>query len=105
MMTAAPKSFLVRWIFLISLVISAGLALNIQAAKAQDTSGLTFTSIPTTADSIAMRKKAQQAQVAKQKVAVSAPVTEKPKSLWQIFIAGFLGGLAAVVMPCIYPLL
>lgn len=104
-MTAAPKSFLVRWIFLISLVISAGLALNIQAAKAQDTSGLTFTSIPTTADSIAMRKKAQQAQVAKQKVAVSAPVTEKPKSLWQIFIAGFLGGLAAVVMPCIYPLL
>lgn len=104
-MTAAPKSFLVRWIFLISLVISAGLALNIQAAKAQDTSGLTFTSIPTAADSIAMRKKAQQAQVAKQKVAVSAPVTEKPKSLWQIFIAGFLGGLAAVVMPCIYPLL
>jgi len=104
-MTAAPKSFLVRWIFLISLVISDGLALNIQAAKAQDTSGLTFTSIPTTADSIAMRKKAQQAQVAKQKVAVSAPVTEKPKSLWQIFIAGFLGGLAAVVMPCIYPLL
>lgn len=105
-MTAASKSFLLRWIFLICLVIGTGLAASTQPAKAQDTSGVSFTSIPTAADSIAMRKKAQQAQVTKQKATISAPVnTEKPKTLWQIFIAGFLGGLAAVIMPCIYPLL
>jgi thiol:disulfide interchange protein len=34
---------------------------------------------------------------------VAAP--EKPKTLWQIFIAGLIGGFAALVMPCIYPLL
>lgn len=104
-MTATPKSFLVRWLFLICLVIGAGISLNAQSARAQDTSGVTFTTIPTAADSIAMRKKAQQAQVAKQKATISTPAAVKPKSLWQIFIAGFLGGLAAVVMPCIYPLL
>lgn len=105
-MTAASKSFLLRWIFLICLVIGTGLVVSTQPAKAQDTSGVSFTSIPTAADSIAMRKKAQQAQVTKQKATISAPVnTEKPKTLWQIFIAGFLGGLAAVIMPCIYPLL
>jgi thiol:disulfide interchange protein DsbD len=105
-MTAASKSFLLRWIFLICLVIGTGLVASTQPAKAQDTSGVSFTSIPTAADSIAMRKKAQQAQVTKQKATISAPVnTEKPKTLWQIFIAGFLGGLAAVIMPCIYPLL
>lgn len=104
-MTAAPKSFL-RWIFLIGVVIAASLAINPQPAKAQDTSGVSFTSIPTAADSLAMRKKAQQAQLAKEKKAtVSAVAAEKPKTLWQIFIAGFLGGLAAVIMPCIYPLL
>jgi thiol:disulfide interchange protein DsbD len=27
------------------------------------------------------------------------------KSLWAIFIAGFLGGLAALIMPCIFPML
>lgn len=105
-MTAAPRSFLLRWILLICLVIGIGLAVNVQPAKAQDTAGVSFTTIPTAADSIAMRKKAQQTQVAKQKATISAPASaEKPKTLWQIFIAGFLGGLAAVVMPCIYPLL
>jgi thiol:disulfide interchange protein len=41
------------------------------------------------------------------------PVTEKTKdskdpletSLWSIFIVGFLGGLAAIVMPCIFPMI
>jgi len=105
MMTAALKSFLLRWILLVCLMMGAGLAFNNQPAQAQDTSGVTFTSIPTAADSIAMRKKEQQVQAVKQKTTVSAPAAEKPKSLWQIFIAGFLGGLAAVIMPCIYPLL
>ncbi len=52
-----------------------------------------------------MRKKAQQATIAKAKTTVSAPAAEKPKTLWEIFIAGFVGGFLAVIMPCIYPLL
>ncbi|MBT2556695.1 thioredoxin family protein [Hymenobacter sp. ISL-91] len=35
-----------------------------------------------------------------------APVAEEaPSSLWAIFLAGFVGGLAALLMPCIFPLL
>jgi thiol:disulfide interchange protein DsbD len=37
---------------------------------------------------------------------VTAPPTEtNADSLWMTFIAGLLGGLAAVFMPCIFPLL
>ncbi|MGB4775591.1 MAG: cytochrome c biogenesis protein CcdA [Daejeonella sp.] len=37
----------------------------------------------------------------------SKPVTDKndANSFWGIFIAGFLGGLAAFFMPCIYPMI
>jgi thiol:disulfide interchange protein len=31
--------------------------------------------------------------------------TEVQKSLWTIFISGFIGGLAALLMPCIFPML
>lgn len=105
-MIIAAKSFFTKAIFLISLVAMVFFAAGITTTKAQaDTSGVTFTSIPTAADSIAMRKKAQQAIVEKAKATVSAPATEKPKTLWDIFIAGFVGGFLAVIMPCIYPLL
>ncbi|UEG53931.1 thioredoxin family protein [Mucilaginibacter daejeonensis] len=43
-----------------------------------------------------------------QSTVVAAAATkpaEKPKTLWQIFIAGLLGGFAALLMPCIYPML
>lgn len=30
---------------------------------------------------------------------------QEQKSLWAIFIAGFIGGLAALLMPCIFPML
>ncbi|MBL3658620.1 thioredoxin family protein [Fulvivirga sp. 2943] len=32
-------------------------------------------------------------------------VQEEDNSLWAIFVAGFLGGLAAIFMPCIFPML
>ena len=35
--------------------------------------------------------------------AVAAPAASE--SMWGIFLAGFLGGLAALIMPCIFPLL
>ncbi|WP_295654202.1 thioredoxin family protein [uncultured Mucilaginibacter sp.] len=85
-------------------------AIPAHAQKAADTSGLQFTSIPTAADSIAIKKAqakkdaaaaAQKASAAK----ANGGYGEVPKTLWEIFIAGFLGGLLAVTMPCIYPML
>jgi thiol:disulfide interchange protein DsbD len=84
-----------------------------------------FTSIPTAADSIAIRKKAAMEAAAQQanqstpqadsvtkqtagssvKASKSTAANAMPESLWAIFIAGFVGGLLAVTMPCIYPLL
>lgn len=34
-----------------------------------------------------------------------SPVSDSSSSLWAIFIAGFIGGLAAFFMPCIYPMI
>ncbi|MEO8793863.1 MAG: cytochrome c biogenesis protein CcdA [Daejeonella sp.] len=41
----------------------------------------------------------------KEKISQPEPVTEKSTSFWGIFIAGFIGGLAAFFMPCIYPMI
>lgn len=93
--------------------VSVTPALAIQKNKADTVSaaGVQFTDIPTAADSIAIRKKAADSvakaqAAAKQKVQQQkAPPAEKPKTLWQIFIFGLLGGFTAVILPCIYPLL
>ncbi len=87
-------------------VMAIGLAVSnpVKAQSKSDTAGVTFTSIPTAADSMAASKKAQQ-QIAKTKTVAPTPSAEKPKTLWEIFIAGFLGGFAAFLMPCIYPML
>src|SRR5258708_46304 len=73
-------------------------------ADTVSTGDVQFTDIPTAADSIANRKKAvQEAAQIKPGAGVKAASPEKPKTLWQIFIAGFLGGFLALLMPCIYP--
>jgi thiol:disulfide interchange protein len=105
--------------FLTSIIFALFINLSVAHAqdKAADTSGVTFTSIPSAADSIAIRKQ-MNATLAKTKQAmadaqsatkkaskVSAVNASKPKSLWEIFIAGLLGGFTAVILPCIYPLL
>jgi thiol:disulfide interchange protein DsbD len=105
------------------IIIAAILFSQVKIAKAQqpkadDTSGLTFTNIPTAADSIKMRKQMNATLDATKKALADAQATAKkasaaskkagsgkPKSLWQIFIAGLLGGFTAVLLPCIYPLL
>lgn len=87
-------------------------------ATAAPAGDMQFTDIPTAADSIAIRKKAameaaklseQAAVAAKQSVATAKQAAhskaEAPKSLWQIFIEGLIGGFTAVILPCIYPLL
>ncbi len=48
-----------------------------------------------------------QAQAATVKAADAAHAAskEKPKTLWEIFWFGFLGGFAAFLLPCVYPML
>ncbi len=76
------------------------------SADTVSTKDVQFTTIPTAADSLAAKKN-EQAKLAKQKTVIKAVdlAKEKPKTLWEIFIAGFLGGFAAFLMPCIYPML
>jgi thiol:disulfide interchange protein len=78
-----------------------------QQTKADTTSsaGVTFTAIPTAADTLAAKKKQQKVEAVDSAVKATIAAQEKPKTLWEIFIAGFLGGFAAFLMPCIYPML
>jgi len=64
-----------------------------------------FTEIPTAADSMAARKKAQQAIQHSKPASAKVSAPEKPDTLWSIFIKGLLGGFTALLLPCIYPLL
>jgi thiol:disulfide interchange protein len=101
-------------IVLCSIGASPALAVQKNKADTVSTAGVQFTDIPTAADSIAIRKKAADS-VAKAVAAKAAAEKamgkkksssgEKPKTLWQIFIFGLLGGFTAVILPCIYPLL
>lgn len=104
------KNALYIFIVLIVFLMAGTTAVKAAQKKAADTvsaNDVTFTDIPTTADSIAAAKKAQQHN-AKIDVATKKTGTAHeaiPQTLWQIFIAGFLGGFAAFLMPCIYPML
>ncbi|WP_114940917.1 protein-disulfide reductase DsbD family protein [Mucilaginibacter endophyticus] len=112
---ASLRAGLITLITLIILNIAGANPVYAVQAKAADTTassaGITFTDIPTAADSLAIRKKhadsVKKAEAAKPaKATTSASKTaEKPKSLWHIFIEGLLGGFTAVILPCIYPLL
>jgi len=78
-----------------------------QSKKADtvSTGDVTFTAIPTAADSIAALKAKHKALAKSIVKAVAKPQAEAHKTLWQIFLAGFLGGFAALLMPCIFPML
>jgi thiol:disulfide interchange protein len=84
--------------------INSAQAIQKKATDTVSTSDVQFTDIPTAADSIAARKNTTL-EKAKQAPSEKIAPPEQPKTLWQIFIAGFLGGFLALLMPCIYPLL
>lgn len=73
------------------------------------TGDIQFTDAPSTTDKLIAKKKADSVAAVKAKAEavkqLAAAGKEIPKTLWQIFIEGFLGGLTAVILPCIYPLL
>ena len=115
---AAPRT---TWLLALWLLIGA---LGWQPAAAQDTistADLQFTPVEAapataaqaTADSVrpaaasqAAANSARPAAAAGSQPAVAGPAPAKPaESLWVTFLAGLLGGFAAVLMPCIFPML
>lgn len=98
------KSLVSLWLALLSLAILCGTA----SAQDLDTSGLVFTTIDTelpdaaAIDSIAYTTKKQ---IPVQVTSGSNSGEVAPGSMSGIFILGFLGGLAALLMPCIFPML
>ena len=101
------KRYLILF-FAIAAFIVAGInpAKAFQGKKADTVSSadVQFTDIPTAADSLKAFKK-KQAEQKKAQAVVNAVPAEKPKTLWEIFIKGLLGGFTAILLPCIYPLL
>jgi len=93
------------------LILIAGLMPVKAVQKPKDTvssNDVQFTTIPATVDSISASVKhidsAVQKQAAIVKKVASQSAKDAPKTLWGIFIAGLLGGFAAFLMPCIYPM-
>ncbi|HEY8927599.1 MAG TPA: cytochrome c biogenesis protein CcdA [Mucilaginibacter sp.] len=87
---------------------------NKKADTATSSGDLQFTDIPTAADQAkaakakhdsAQKAQAKQAISATKQATVSTPDAQVPKTLWEIFIKGFLGGFAAFLLPCVYPML
>jgi thiol:disulfide interchange protein len=93
---------------LFALAVLAPQHVKAQTPDTVSTNDVEFTDIQTPADSIAAaKKKAPVADsVAKPAVTKSAPTApDAPTNLWQLFIIGFVGGFAAFLLPCVYPML
>ncbi|WP_406823439.1 protein-disulfide reductase DsbD family protein [Pedobacter sp. KACC 23697] len=92
----------------LGLLFICAISLNGYAQDSAGTDDLTFTEIkPEASDSTikatdTIVKTAAVSTTVKQ---TPAPQKEEHKTLWGIFIAGFIGGLAALLMPCIFPML
>jgi len=74
------------------------------AQEVQDTAGLVFTTIDTEADIDTVAIAPSEATKG-QPVVADKGEAAVPQSLWSIFVLGFLGGIAALLMPCIFPML
>ncbi|MGM9478757.1 protein-disulfide reductase DsbD family protein [Pedobacter sp. GSP4] len=94
----------------IGLLFCCALSLSGYAQDSTSTDELVFTEIkPDAAVDSTIKKTDSSAQVTPATTVaaskVTAPQKEAQKTLWGIFIAGFVGGLAALLMPCIFPML
>jgi thiol:disulfide interchange protein len=83
-----------KWYFVVFMLLSIG------RIYAQDTSGVVFTTIkPDTPAAVA--KSHEKPAVPR----ILAIKSARPESGWAIFLEGMAGGLAALLMPCIFPML
>lgn len=87
---------------------SAALKLQTDTTTNTIPDDLDFTTVGSAEDSLANNIKADT--VTKNDSAASTPITKEikksdaPKTLWQTFIEGLLGGFLAFLMPCIFPM-
>lgn len=93
-------------------VLLAGLLLVCSQLKAGDTTstqGVEFTPITNSTPAVKTTAATKNNSVGetgnKQAVKKATHNPEKQQTLWAIFIAGLLGGFAALLMPCIFPML
>ncbi|MVN90947.1 protein-disulfide reductase DsbD family protein [Mucilaginibacter aquatilis] len=105
-----------RLFFVVILALIAGLSFftpagQVKAAVFQNadtvsTEGIEFTDVEPAKPEVKTETTTVKPSTKEAASAITAvKPAEKPKTLWQIFIEGFLGGFAALIMPCIYPLL
>src|SRR6185312_1970828 len=83
-----------KWFLVVCLILSLG------RVYAQDTSGVQFTTIKTDTPVAVAKNSVKSADVR----TASVPAVQ-PASGWTIFLEGLAGGLAALLMPCIFPML
>jgi thiol:disulfide interchange protein len=98
--------FLMAFFVGLSLLLPAGTAKGavLQTADTVSTAGVEFTDVEPVKADTAVTQAAKPTAI-KAAGAIATKAAEKPITLWQIFVAGLLGGFAALIMPCIYPLL
>jgi thiol:disulfide interchange protein len=93
----------------LGLLCLCALSFGAYAQDSTNTDDLTFTEIkPETVDSTVKTADTNLKTTVVSTVTVqknATPAKEEHKTLWGIFIAGFIGGLAALLMPCIFPML
>ncbi|RRN77880.1 thioredoxin family protein [Pseudoxanthomonas sp. SGD-10] len=98
-----------HFIFLVLLILSFSVNLIAQETDTISFEGLEFTEITEDAGFADTHAKESDVNsvdsVSLQQETITISKTEEEKSLWAIFIAGFIGGFAALLMPCIYPML
>jgi thiol:disulfide interchange protein len=102
------KHALLFLVTLFALAVLAPQQVKAQTADTVSTNDVEFTDIQTPADSIAAAKKKAPVADSVAKPAVNksaAAVPDAPTNLWQLFIIGFVGGFAAFLLPCVYPML
>jgi thiol:disulfide interchange protein len=88
-------------LFVAGLMLSFVPAINAQNA---DTAGVTFSSVSNGPTVKPVLKKDSEATKPTVSV-ITNTVKPAKQSLWAIFLAGLLGGFAALLMPCIFPML
>ena len=92
--------FKMKWLPPALFVLALLFACNL--VKAQDTVSTTGVQFSSSAPDTTAKLIKKAAAV---KVSGPASAKQEKRSLWAVFIAGLLGGFAALLMPCIFPML
>lgn len=91
-------------LFVVIFLILGGYSARAYAQDTISTAGVQFTSVTPDTVTPKVNKTNTSKNTVKQKAKAIDSHHEK-RSLWAIFIAGLLGGFAAILMPCIFPML